>query len=112
MSEPRTAALVALSFVLTLGASLFLLFAPSYDTSGGGTRTLREENGDWVIGLLAAPVGVTLATLLAQGSPAARQSRIAAAFAMGALSVLGAASVGVLYWPATAVMLAAAVRRP
>ena len=112
MSEQRTATLVALSFALTLGASLFLLFGPSYSSSGGGTGTLREVNGDSVIGLLAAPVGVTLATLLAQGSPVARQARIAAAFAMGALSVLGAASVGVLYWPATAVMLAAAVRKP
>jgi hypothetical protein len=111
-------ALVALA--LALAAGLWLAFDPySYSgvsgsaTSSGVTTeqtenaSLIEENGSWVIGLLAVPVA--LAGLGVLGT--ARRHRILAWSAAGVLvafSLVTGFSIGLFYAPAAVALLVAA----
>jgi hypothetical protein len=104
--------LVAISLGLSAVASVFLLLVP---TGSGGVeegqivhRTLLEVNGSGVIGLLLVPVLISVIPLLFPGRPAL----IVATALICGFTIVGSFSVGLFYVPASAVMLAAALRRP
>jgi hypothetical protein len=118
--DRTTLLLVIAATTLALAASSGLLVLPVYETRTGaatavggpsfasGESTLRDHEGPWVLWLLAAPVAVCLATLVAQRSRLARAARIVSASLLAPFAILGGASIGLLYLPAAGVMVIAA----
>lgn len=105
-------ALVAISLGLSAAASTFLLLGPSGTGFSEGQvvhPTLVEVNGSWVIGLLLAPVLISLIPLVFRGRPALI---VATALICGFTIVSSLGSIGLFYLPASGAMLAAALRRP
>lgn len=116
--------LAILAALWATGASLYLLFAPTYRTSAGtsgldssastrnveGTATLLDVNGPEVLFVLGIPV------LLAVAPLAFRARRRAALLGAGALMllfcILGALSVGTRYLPAALLLLLAGAKHP
>jgi hypothetical protein len=95
------------SIVLTIAASLLLVFVPTESTSsaqGFAHRTLMEVNGQRVIILLLIPVVIALAPVV---FPGLLMRRIATTL-LGAFSVVSSFSVGFFFIPAAIAMLIAA----
>jgi hypothetical protein len=101
--------LAAIALGLTLLASGALLLAPAGTETTDGQSihvTLRQLNGDRVIGVLLVPVLIALVPFLSERRAAAT----APALLMCGFVVI-AMSVGVFYLPAAAVMLINGLRR-
>ena len=106
-----------------LGAALFLVLAPSYTermctvTAGGeevcisSSRSLAEENGDWVLAFVALPVTLTaLVFVSATGLlPLPRAIGWAAVFVLLAGCLITGFSIGLLFVPAALLALAAMI---
>ena len=116
-------ALIALA--LALAAGLWLAFYPDLyssvsetasstgvTTEQSGHASLIDENGNWVIALLAVPVALTGLGVLG----AARRNRIlvwGAAWVLLAFSLISGFSIGLFYAPsAVALLVAAALGAP
>jgi hypothetical protein len=98
--------LAAAAFAAALGASLLLLFLPVYDSDPGGGATLVQENGAWVIAVLAVPVAIAGAALVLP-----RRARAIVAGLAGAFVVATGFTVGVFYAPTAILLIIAAGRR-
>ena len=110
-----------------LGAALFLSFGTSYtersctaSASGdevcvSSSRTLAEENGDWVLAFLAVPLGFTALVFLTATRllPLPRAVGWAAVVVLLAGCLITGFSIGMLFVPAALLALAAmALDRP
>jgi hypothetical protein len=128
-SDRTTRRLAWAAFAWTVLAGVVLLFAPtmsstvsvssSSSTSSAGSPpevvtttsrgTLVEHEGAGVVAVLLVPVAVVLVGALGNG-PAARRRRLAAGWVLAGACVLGAASLGIFFLPATAVLLTAGLK--
>lgn len=117
-------ALNALASLWAAGVALYLLFAPTYETSVStygpnstassnkisGYATLLDVNGPEILFVLSIPI------LLALSPLTFRKHRRAALLGAGALMlcfcILGALSVGMLYLPAALLLLLAGATTP
>ena len=109
-----------LAFGLTV-AGLFAAvtcFLALWLLPGSSGATLRETEGDRILGLAAFPVAVALVAWAGLHATCARGSvagRVAAAVAVGLLALLalaGMASIGMFMYPAAALLVAAVVLTP
>ena len=116
--------LTAIAALWATGVALYLLFAPTYETSVStygpnstasrneirGYATLLDVNGPEILFVLSIPI------LLALSPLAFRKHRRAALLGAGALMlcfcILGALSVGTLYLPTALVLLLAGATAP
>lgn len=116
--------LTAIAALWATGVALYLLFAPTYETSVStygpnstasrneirGYATLLDVNGPEILFVLSIPI------LLALSPLAFRKHRRAALLGAGALMlcfcILGALSVGRLYLPTALVLLLAGATAP
>lgn len=116
--------LIAIAALWALGVALYLLFAPTYETSVStygsnstassnetrGYATLLDVNGPKILFVLSIPI------LLALSPLAFRKHRRAALLGAGALMlcfcILGALSVGTLYLPTALLLLLAGATTP
>jgi cytochrome c biogenesis factor len=127
-SDRTTKRLAWTAFTWTVLAGAVLLFAPTTSTvsvsSSGSTSsgdsptevetttsrgTLLEHEGAGVVAVLLGPVAVALVGALGDG-PATRRRRIAAGWVLAAACVLGVASLGIFFLPATVALLAAGLK--
>lgn len=97
-------AVPAIAFLLTLTASVALLFLPFYGSVGvgdgsSGTATLIEVNGSGVVLALALPVMLTGTIALVRGRRRLVVSALCT-FVLAAFVVLSVASIGMFYLPA------------
>jgi len=84
-------------------------YSPPEDVTTTSRGTLLEHEGAGVIAVLLVPAAAALVGALGNG-PAARWRRIAAGWVLAGLCVLGAASLGIFFLPATAALLAAGLK--
>lgn len=116
--------LTAIAALWATGVALYLLFAPTYETSVStygpnstasrnelrGYATLLDVNGPEILFVLSIPI------LLALSPLAFRKHRRAALLGVGALMlcfcILGALSVGTLYLPTALLLLLAGATTP
>ena len=98
--------LAAAAFAAALGASLLLLVVPVYGTDPPGGATLVHENGTGVIAVLAVPVAIAGAALVAP------RGRAILAGLAGAFVLATGFTVGVFYAPTAILLILAASRRP
>ncbi len=128
-SDRTTRHLAWAAFAWTVLAGVVLLFAPTMSStvsvSSGdqmspagsppevmtttSTGTLLEHEGAGVIAVLLVPVAVALVGALGNG-PAARRRRITAGWVLAGFCVLGAASLGIFFLPATVALLTAGLK--
>jgi len=113
--------LSGLAALAAAGGAAFLAFVPVYQgvSCRGGpagevcqdlpSKTLAQENGTWVLLLLAVPVLLTLAQLSALGLGAARAFGWAPAVCLAAACAIAIFSIGVFFLPAALLALAAAL---
>jgi hypothetical protein len=117
-----------LALLWTLGAAAFFLLVPVYGRTSSartispdGTSTHVVSTGQ--VGLLAVsgwsalipltiPVLLCLVPLLLQSPKAQRRALAAAAMGIGALVLLGAASIGLFYVPAVVALVVAFTHTP
>ncbi len=107
------------ALLLAVCASVFMLFAPSYQTatsdsagnSSTGTATILDVVGPWAIVLAIVPVAIALAPLVA-GQRAQQIATIAAAALLVAWSIAGSWTIGMYYVPAVLCLLVAAFVPP
>ena len=104
-----------------LGAALFLVLAPSYTersctvTAGGeevcisSSRTLVEENGNWVLAFVALPIALTAVVFVSATDllPLPRAAGWAAVVILLAGCLITGFSIGLLFFPAALLALAA-----
>ena len=105
--------------VLAWAATVLLIFAPSYSSSTGETRTLLEMNGPGVIPLLVIPValtGIALAAILFTRRGQSNRALSARTMLLWIPAILVAGfwittslTIGVLYLPAALALLVAAI---
>jgi len=105
------------------GGAVFLAFVPVYHgvRCGGApsrqtceelpSRTLIEENGAWVLLLLAVPLALTFAGLASVRWRLPRALTWATAVALLAACSIAIFSIGAFFLPAALLLLAAAVAR-
>ena len=121
-SDRTTRRLAWAAFAWTVLAGVALLFAPTVSTSSSGSmssansptevvtttskETLLHHEGASVVAVLLVPVAVALAGALGDG-PTARRRRIAAGWVLAGACLLGAASLGIFFLPATVALLTA-----
>ena len=121
-SDSTTRRLAWAAVAWTVLAGVVLLFAPTISVSSSGsmssvdsrtevvtttsTETLLEHEGASVVAVLLVPVAVALVGALGDG-PTARRRRIAAGWVLAVACVLGAASLGIFFLPATIALLIA-----
>lgn len=128
-SDRTTRRLAWAAFAWTVLAGGVLLFAPTmYSTVSGSSsgsmssaesqtevvtttsrETLLQHEGASVVAVLLVPVAVALLGALGDG-PAARRRRIAAGLVLAGACVLGAASLGIFFLPATVALLTAGLK--
>jgi hypothetical protein len=114
------------ALLLALAGSLFLAFAPSVQeqsmqtvVSGGGvqthssssSRTLLDVEGASVLIALAIPVAITAVAFALSRTRAARVVATIGAVLLSAFSILGAMTIGLLYFPAAGALTLASLRR-
>lgn len=127
-SDRTTRRLAWAALAWTVLAGSVLLFAPttsSVSVSSSGSMssadsptevvtttsrgTLLQQEGASVVAVLLVPVAVALVGALGEG-PAARRRRIAAGWVLAGACVLGAASLGLFFLPATVALLTAGLK--
>jgi hypothetical protein len=100
--------LAQISLGLAAAAAIFLLLVPVYWGSNGGSRTLIEENGQWVIVLVMFPVVAAFLPVVFRKQAV----RVIATLLLGGFVMIGSFTLGFLYLPAALVMLLASCREP
>ena len=100
--------LAEISLGLAAAAAIFLLVVPVYWGSNGGSRTLIEENGQWVIVLVMFPVVAAFLPVVFR-KQAVRV--IATALIIGFV-MIGTFTIGFFYLPAALVMFLASCSGP
>lgn len=128
-SDRTTGRLAWAAVVWTVLAGVVLLFAPttsstvSVSSSGSMSSagppsevvtttsrgTLLQHEGASVVVVLLVPVAVALVGALGDG-PTVRRRRIVAGWALAGACMLGAASLGIFFLPATVALLTAGLR--
>jgi ABC-type Fe3+ transport system permease subunit len=124
-SDRTTRRLAWAAFTWTVLAGVVLLLVPTVSVSSSGSmsstgspaevvtttsrETLLEHEGASVVAVLLVPVAVALVGALGDG-PVTRRRRIAAGWVLGGACVLGAASLGIFFLPATGALLSAGLK--
>ncbi|WP_156377157.1 hypothetical protein [Microbacterium sp. Root53] len=105
MNAKRTLQKAAVACVAVAGA--VVLFAPAYSTASigadgverAGSASVLQHVGPWTLLLVLIPAAIAAVPLVAAPWPG-QSSTIVSASLMVAWGIVGAASIGVLYWPA------------
>ena len=100
--------LAEISLGLAAAAAIFFLVVPVYWGPNGGSRTLIEENGQWVIVLVMFPVAAAFLPVLFRKQAV----RVIATVLLGGFVVIGSFTIGLLYLPAALVMFLASCSGP
>ena len=100
--------LAEISLGLAAAAAIFFLVVPVYLGPNGGSRTLVEENGQWVIVLVMFPVAAAFLPVLFRKQAV----RVIATVLLGGFVVIGSFTIGLLYLPAALVMFLASCSGP
>ena len=100
--------LAEISLGLAAAAAIFLLVAPVYWGSNGGSRTLIEENGQWVIVPVMLPVVAAFLPVVFRR----QKVRVIATVLLSGFVVIGSFTIGFLYLPAAIVMFLASCSGP
>jgi hypothetical protein len=98
--------LTALSLAMAIGAAVFLLTFPFY-LGLGGSLTLIDANGSWVLIPILLPVVVASVPLALHG----RVMRVISSVLLGAFVLISGFTIGLSYLPAAVAMVLAATRR-
>lgn len=107
---------VGVAFVTGFGAALMPLGTQTSTDSNGAVTTkhisLLSNEGHSVLIIVAVPALLVGVPLLFRSAAASRRSRIAVAFVLGCLVMLGAMSIGLFFVPTLAVMIVSLTAQP
>ena len=100
--------LAQISLGLAAAGAIFLLVVPVYWGSNGGSRTLIEENGQWVIVPVMFPVVAAFLPVVFRNQTV----RVIATVLLGGFVMICSFTIGFLYLPAALVMFLASCSGP